>query len=420
MDRDRQVSQRAAPGLLRQRSLDEPESLPAVRLRTVRQHPLVFRKMLSGADPGAEAGDLVSVELPDGERLGYGLYNPRAELAVRMLAPGGSRPDRAWWRGRLAESVSLRHDLLRLPEQTTAYRVVHAEADGLSGLMIDRYGEVLSAEVFSVGMYQRAHALLDELAAQLQTRHWVLQVAPQTHGQEGFLAEPETSADCPKHVVIEEYGTQFQVQFAGGHKTGYFCDHRENRRRLAELARDRTVLDLCCYSGGFSVQALHKGAAKEATGVDLDEAALAVARENGRLNRVKGARWVQADAFAYMRDMLQNGRRYDVVVLDPPKLIRSRAELETGTRKHADLNRLAVQLVSPGGLLLTCSCSGLLGDDEFLQLVHHAAGNPPPLGLDLHRRRVQVLAQTGAAADHPVSRECPETEYLKAVWLRVL
>ncbi|MBS0261743.1 MAG: class I SAM-dependent rRNA methyltransferase, partial [Planctomycetes bacterium] len=293
--------------------------------------------------------------------------------------------------------------------------------DGLPGLVIDRYGDILSAEVFSLAMYQRSRALLERLGALLGTRHWLIQVPAQSHGQEGFLADPISSEEMAPEVIAQEFGTQFQVRFSEGHKTGFFCDQRDNRRKLAEFCPGKSVLDLCCYSGGFAVQAKRLGAAADVTAVDLDEQAIAVARENARLNNVK-IQFVHADAFGYMRDMIANGRTFDVVVLDPPKLIRNRRELEVGTRTHLDLNRLAIQLVSDGGLLLTCTCSGLLEEAEFTKLIQTAArqaGQPPTAASFAPRYHVQILARTGAACDHPVSTDCPETEYLKAIWARV-
>lgn len=229
-----------------------------------------------------------------------------------------------------------------------------------------------------------------------------------------------------REVTIREYGTRFRVRFEGGHKTGFFCDQRENRRRLADFCQGRTVLDLCCYTGGFAVQAKCLGKAAEVTGVDLDEEPLKLARENANLNQAR-IRFVQDDAFAYMREMLRLERRYDVVVLDPPKLIRSRAELEEGTRKHLDLNRLAMRLVKTGGLMLSCCCSGLLKEPDFVQLLRQSAYQAGELisaateeAPERHAARpMQILARTGAAADHPVSAVVPETEYLKAVWMRL-
>jgi 23S rRNA (cytosine1962-C5)-methyltransferase len=190
---------------------------------------------------------------------------------------------------------------------------------------------------------------------------------------------------------------------------------------LAQHSRGKSVLDLCCYTGGFSVAAATAGEATEVTGVDLDEEALATAKKNAAINHAK-VRFVHADAFAYMRDMLRNRKQFDIVVLDPPKLIRSRAELEEGSHKHFDLNRLALQLVKRGGLLLTCSCAGLLSADAFQQIVQSAArsGGFDENGKRIPGRTVQVFESRSAAPDHPVAMHCPETGYLKAFWARVL
>ncbi len=275
-------------------------------------------------------------------------------------------------------------------------------------------------------MYQRAEAILAELAAMTGARHWCVRTSPQFLSQEGCEPPPLASPEMPGQVTIVEHGTRFRVRFAGGHKTGFFCDQRENRRRLAGFCEGRTVLDLCCYTGGFAVQAKKLGRAADVTGVDLDQEPLALARENANLNQAR-VRFVEADAFQYMRDMLGQGRQYDVVVLDPPKLIRSRAELEEGTRKHFDLNRLAMRLVKPGGLFLSCSCSGLLQESEFLKLLSAASYQSGEVtqeaGPNRPERRaarpMQILARTGAAPDHPVAAGVPEGEYLKAVWMRL-
>jgi 23S rRNA (cytosine1962-C5)-methyltransferase len=412
--------------LLQQRSLDLPPGteLPRVSLRSVRFHPHLFRKLVDTVDPSARPGDLVSVYTPQGELLGHGLYNPRAEIAIRMLAFGDAAPGPAFWDAHLSRAVELRRDVLRLDSVTDACRVVHAEADGLSGLVVDRYGEVLAAEVFSLAMFQRSQAVLARLGELLGTKHTIVQVPVQSHGQEGFLAEPARSPGLPEEVVINEFETEFRVRFEEGHKTGFFCDQRDNRRRLADFCAGRTVLDLCCYTGGFALQSKRLGNAADVTAVDLDEKAIALARDNARLNQQK-VNFVHADVFGYMRDMIANGRTFDVVVLDPPKLIRNRRELEEGTRTHLDLNRLAVQLVADGGIFLSCCCSGLLAETEFLRLLHTAARQAGrPTGREGEalqpRRSLQILARTGAAPDHPVAADCPESEYLKAVWMRVV
>src|SRR5688572_28945559 len=419
-------SQRATTGLLDPRPLSLPaEPLPVVKLRSTSAHPLIFRRMMEDADTSAQPGDLVQAVDRDGQPFGFGLYNPRSEIVLRMLSYGSQPPDVAFWQERLERAVALRRETLKIDAVGEACRVMHCWADGRPGLVVDRFQDTLSAEIYSLGMYQRAGELLSRLAALCGTRHWALSVDASVHGLEGFLAEPAYSDGCPRQATISEFGTKFRINFAEGHKTGFFCDQRDNRRQVAQFCGGRSVLDLCCYTGGFAVQAMCLGDAAEVTAVDLDEKAIELARENAQLNRAK-IHFVHADAFAYMRDMLKGGRAYDVVILDPPKLIRSRRELEEGTKKHFDLNRLAMQLVRPGGMLVSCSCSGLLGDAEFTRLLCSAARQAaaPDSAPQAQRaapsgRRMQILAKTGASADHPLAGNCPETEYLHTVWMRL-
>lgn len=447
--------------LLGQRPLDNIAAearLPRVRLSSPRRHPAVFRKMIAEIDSSARPGDVVAVLDPDGQHMGFGLFNPRAEIVVRMIRTGSVPPNEQFWNGLCDQAVSLRLDWLKLDAAADAYRVIHADSDGFPGLVVDRYGDTLSAEAFSLAMWQRSQAVVSRLAKRLGTSHWFVQAPPQTHGQEGFQATAESSPDCPQEITINEFGTRFSVQISEGHKTGFFCDQRENRRRVAEFCAGKRVLDLCCYTGGFSVQAARLGNASEVVGVDLDEAAIRVARQNAKQNNVN-VKFVQADAFGYLRDLIAAGKRYDVVIVDPPKLIHNRRDIEVGTKAHLDLNRLAFQVVEPGGLMVTCTCSGLLGHAEFRDLVFLAArqAGPRPVSAETKAatataesqpetavskpikgpvssdpgstgpvagpvssgRIVQLVMQTGAAADHPVSGTVPETEYLQAMFLRV-
>lgn len=422
-----QAAQRdVSPGMLEQRQVLAPDpraAIPAVFLKGHSFHPLQYRKRILRAE-SARPGDLVAVYSDSQQLLGYGIYNPRSEIQVRMLWQGPELPTDAAWLHKLQSAVTLRRDLLRIDRQSSAWRVVHAESDGLSGLVVDRFGDVLSAEAFGLGMYQRSQALLERLGPLCGTQHWIVRTSPQFLSQEGCDPPELRSPDCPTQVVITEHGTRFRVRFEGGHKTGFFCDQRENRRKLAEFCEGRSVLDLCCYTGGFAVQARVLGRAEEVIGVDLDEEPLKLARENANLNQAR-VRFVQADAFSYMREMIRNQRQFDVVVLDPPKLIRTRAELDEGTRRHFALNRLAMRLVRPGGLLLSCSCAGLLSEAEFLDLLIAASRQSgdelePETETRSARyaaRTMQIIARTGAAPDHPVISTCPETEYLKAVWM---
>ena len=413
--------------MLTARTLQPDSRLPSITLKSFGLHPLIYRKRIARVDRDARPGDLVEVRADEGQVVGYGLYNPKAELALRMLSGPDELPDEAFWRRRLEEAVRLRREVLRLDDVTDSYRVVHAEGDGLSGLVIDKLGDVLSAECFGLGMYQRAEAIVAMLAEILGAKHWLIRTGPATLAQEGFEGSDLKSPELPGRVTIQEFGTRFRVEFADSHKTGFFCDQRDNRRMLATFCRDKTVLDLCCYTGGFAIQAKKLGGAGEVTAVDLDAGPLELAKENANLNQVR-IKVAQADAFAYIRDMLANGRKFDVVVLDPPKLIRSRAELEEGTKKHFDLNRLAMRLVAPGGIMLTCTCAGLLPQSDFVRLVTNASRQAGPeivpateTSYARHApRQVQILAKTGAAADHPVATNCPEGEYLSAVWMRLM
>ncbi len=411
-----------------QRPLSPPISLPRIVARSVGLHPWLFRKRIEQIDRKAAAGDLVQVVEGDGHPMGFGLFNPNSEIPVRMMSRGDDPPREEFWKERLAAAVALRKEFLKLDEVTDAYRVVHAEGDGLSGLMIDRFGDVLSAEAFGLGIWERGVALLEMLGPLMGTKHWILQTGPATTAQEGFSADAIKSPELPQRVTIQEFGTRFRVDMTDGHKTGFFCDQRDNRRLLANYCKGKTVLDLCCYTGGFAIQAKKLGEAADVTAVDIDEAPLQLAKENANLNQVR-VKFAQADVFAYMRDMLAARRTFDVVVLDPPKLIRNRDEIEIGTRKHFDLNRLAMQLVAPGGLMLTCTCAGLLPKDEFVRLLHSAARQAGPEipgtatapgGHNRHAyREMQILQHTGAASDHPIHTHFPEGEYLQAVWMRL-
>lgn len=421
MPKNHRSSQHRRPGgpRLSQRALavDPTGPIPAAYVKAKVHHPLLYRKRVQRVE-GAQPGDMVAVYSTQNELLGYGLYNPRSEISIRMLWYGPDLPTDDDWQGKLERAVSLRRDVLDLPSETSAYRLIHGESDGLSGLVADRLGDVISVEAFSLGMYQRGEQLAKRLASICEAEHYVVQASPHFNSQEGCNPSPRTSEKLPKKITVQEYGTRFRVMFEGGHKTGFFCDQRDNRRGVADFCQDQDVLDLCCYTGGFSIQAARLGGAATVTGVDLDHRPLALARENANLNQVR-AKFVQSDAFAYMREMIGQGRKYGVVVLDPPKLIRTRHEMEEGTRKHFALNRLALQLVKPGGLLVSCSCAGLLQESEFVSLVVAASRRANVDNRPQGGREIRLLAKTGAAPDHPVIGSCLETEYLKAIWMIV-
>jgi 23S rRNA (cytosine1962-C5)-methyltransferase len=384
---------------------------PWVALRSASYHPLIYQRMVGAASDDAAPGDVVAVYDKTGQRFGSGFFNPRSQIALRMLAHDDRAIDGGFFDGLFARAIELRQRTLALDERANAYRVVHAEGDGLSGLVVDRFDDVLSVEVFSLAVRRRVEEWLPLLHARLGTRRHRLRVDQDIARMEGIAPRDAEGGDAVRSVRIQENGLRFAVDFESGHKTGFFCDQRENRRRLAALTKDRRVLDLCCYTGGFAIAAKALGAAGEVTGVDLDEKAIDQARHNANLNQAS-VRWVHADAFAYARQMQRNGESWDAVVLDPPKFIPGRLDIEEGRKKYFDLNRLAIALVAPGGLLVTCSCSGLLSEPEFEAMAGQAA----------HRqgRRLQVIERSGAGPDHPVMSNCPESRYLKVLWARVL
>jgi 23S rRNA (cytosine1962-C5)-methyltransferase len=206
---------------------------------------------------------------------------------------------------------------------------------------------------------------------------------------------------------------RFQIDLTHGHKTGFFCDQRENRLGLTHFTPGARVLDLCAYTGGFGVYAATLGKAESVICVDLDEDAIALAQRNANLNKVPKdvLETVHADVFVYLRQMQATSKTFDVVVLDPPKLIHSQDEIDEGRMKYFDMNRLALLAVKPGGVLVTCSCSGLMSAEDFVTVLRGAARGA--------RRRVQILRQTGPGPDHPVMTDCPESGYLKCVWAKV-
>jgi 23S rRNA (cytosine1962-C5)-methyltransferase len=333
-------------------------------------------------------------------------------VPLRVVHHGAEPVDEAWFPQALERAVALRRDVLKLDATTEAWRVVNSDGDSLSGLTVDRYGDVLLAEVHSLGVWQRLPGWLPELHRLAGTKRQIVRVDPEIARIEGIRV-PAPEAGAPRTVRVRENGVRYEVNFEEGHKTGFFCDQRDNRRRLAELVGGRKVLDLCCYTGGFALSAKVAGGAGDVTAVDLDEKAVAQAKHNANLNQCRGVDWVHADSFTWCRTMIRNGAKWDVIVLDPPKLVHSRDEEEDdGRRRYEDMNGLALQLIETGGLFVTCSCSGLLGMEEFERIVIKAAHR--------HRKRLQFIDRTGASPDHPVLSNCLESRYLKVLWARVL
>src|SRR3954469_23033914 len=379
-------------------------ALPQVRLKIARRssHPWVFQKMVEKPAGRLPAGSVVDVHDRDGQWVGRGLYNGHSRIALRVLTTDPAEAiDDAFFARRLEQAVALRRNWLGLDAVTDAYRLVHSEGDGLSGLVADRFGPVLVLEFFAAGMYRFRDAIRSALAAHYPDSRFYWFAEEHVQKQESFDCR---SPEPPAPEVIAENGVRFRVAPGSKHKTGFFLDQRDNRQLLGSFCPGRRVLDLCCNTGGFAVYAKVRGA-EEVTGIDLDEQALALAWQNAGLNQVR-VRFVQADLFPWLRDVLGQGQRFDVVVLDPAKQTRDREEVDYALKRYLDMNRLALQAVTPGGVFLTCSCTGLVGEAEFLDAVRRAAWQAG--------RTLQVLRLSGAGADHPFLLHVPEGRYLKA------
>jgi len=384
--------------------------LPTVALKIERRsnHPWVFQKMIEKPDARIAPGSVVDIRDRTGQWVGRGFFNGHSRISLRVLTTDPAEAiDAAFFAKKFAAAIAFRRDVLKLDAVTDAYRLVHAEADGLSGLVVDRYGDTVVIEFFAAGMFKQRGAILAALTAHYPAAKFYWFAEEHVGKQESFDCRPP---EPPAPDTITENGLRFRVAPGTKHKTGFFLDQRDNRKALSTFCGGKRVLDLCCNSGGFSVYAKALGGAGEVIGVDLDEQALELARGNAKLNNAQ-VRYVQADLFTWLRDVRPNGERFDVVVLDPAKLTRDRESVELALKKYCDMNRLALLAVAPGGIFLTCSCTGLVGEADFLESIRRAAWQAG--------RTLQIFQVGGAAADHPFMLSVPEGRYLKAVFARV-
>jgi 23S rRNA (cytosine1962-C5)-methyltransferase len=386
--------------------------LPEVRLRGERRsnHPWIFQKMVDKPAVRPKPGTVVDILDRDGAFAGRGFYNGHSRIALRVLTTDPAEAvDEGFFARRIRTAVALRREVLGLDRVTDAYRLVHSEGDDLSGLVVDRFADTLVVEYFSAGMFRQRDAIRRCLEREFPGSAVYAFAEEHVQKQESFDCQ---TPPRPAPTVIQEHGVRFHAAPGSKHKTGFFADQRDNRRWLAEFCADARVLDLCCNSGGFGIYARTLGGAREVTGVDLDEEILGIAEQNARLNKAK-IRFVQADIFAWLRDVAVNNKdRYDVVVLDPAKMTRDREQVIPALKKYLDMNKLALATVAPGGLFATFSCTGLVSEEQFLDMLRRAAFYAG--------RTVQVLKVSGAGPDHPFLAQVPESRYLKAVFCRVL
>jgi 23S rRNA (cytosine1962-C5)-methyltransferase len=379
-----------------------------------RGHPWVFADSVATLEGDPRPGDLVTVRDERGKAVGCGFYSPSSRIAVRILSREEEiETETDFFRERIESALRLRIETLDLPSMTDAYRLVHSEGDFLPGLVVDRFADRLVVQFSTVGMDLRREAILDALQellrpAAIHERPDRRACAAEGLSQVSGVLRGSTEGQPP---VVTEQGVLFRVHLEAGQKTGFFADQRENRRRVAGLARGKTVLDLFCYTGGFGLHA----AAPDAVGVigvDSSGPALALAAENAMLNGNGPVRLERADARAFLNDAHRAGRRFDLVVCDPPKLARDRRGVARALKGYRDLHLRAMRVVESGGLLAVSSCSGAVDESQFEATLRDAAYD---LG-----RELQILDRAGQAPDHPVLSTCPEGRYLKFLVARVV
>jgi 23S rRNA (cytosine1962-C5)-methyltransferase len=388
--------------------------MKAIRLREgrerslLRRHPWIFDSAISKG--GADPGETVRVEAHDGRFLAWAAYSPASRIRARAWSfVETDRIDAGFFLNRLTQAVALRQRL-KLPSE--GQRLVHGESDGLPGFVVDRYGDTLVAQFLAAGAERWKKVLADGLLEATGLQRLYERSDASSRGLEGL---PEAAGwlrgDGPTELAIAEHGWKFALDIATGHKTGFYLDQRDSRARFADWVRRlgaRSVLNCYCYTGGFTVAGLAGGAA-EVVSIDSSGPALERARANVALNGFDAARceFLDADVNASLRRFIEAGRSFDAIVLDPPKLAPTAAHAERAARAYKDINRLALKLLAPGGLLFTFSCSGGISADLFHKIVASAGTDA---GVDGY-----VVDRLGAAADHPMTLAFPEGEYLKGL-----
>lgn len=378
---------------------------PGRHKRAAIGHPWVFSNEIA-MDAAAKAlppGGLVRIETSNGEALGVAMFNPHPLISARFLSRDATATvDTDFLAARLKAALALRERLY----PGGYYRLIHAEADGLPGTAIDRFGAVVTVQVNTAGMERLTPMLLDAIEQVLSPETIVLRndsAARQLEGLEQHAKVVKGSIDGP--IELSENGARFFADLEAGQKTGWFFDQRDNRAMVASFAQDRRVLDLYSYAGGFAVLAAKSGA-REVVAVDRSERALALAEQAARANGVvERCSFVRAEAFAELERLAGSDVRYGVVVADPPAFVKSKKDLNQGARAYRKLARLCAALVEPGGFLFIASCSHHVDVPLFAEQVSR--------GLADARREGRILRTSGAAADHPVHPHLPESAYLK-------
>ena len=389
--------------------------MPAILLKpgreksVLRRHPWIFSGAVQHVDGESVSGETVDLLSSDRQFLARASYSPISQIRARVWTFEEEPVDADFFRRRIRSAIDTRQTL-KVERQSNAYRLVYAESDGIPGLIVDRYGEVLVLQSLTAGSEFWKEALADLLLEETGLSTIYERSDADVRELEGL--EPRVGilrGDLSGSVFpIIEHGLQFNVNLQSGHKTGSYLDQRENRLRARELAKDKDVLDCFCYTGGFTVNALAGGAASVLS-IDSSAEALALCRENIVLNQLDFARHtaLEADVFQALRRLRDENRSFDLIILDPPKFAPTAAQAERAARGYKDINLFAFKLLRPGGMLLTFSCSGGIDAGLFQKII---AGAALDAGVE-----AQIVEHLWQAADHPVSLHFPEGMYLKGL-----
>lgn len=373
-----------------------------------RRHPWIFSRGIDRVEGKPELGETVDVYDNKGEWLARGAYSPQSQIRVRVWTFNKNEAiDVNFFVNRLNAAQSLR-DVLAARDGLTGYRLIAAESDGLPGITIDRYQDYLVCQLLSAGAEAQREVLLEALRQCYPSCNIYERSDVSVRKKEGLKQRTGVlhGEEPPKFVTIEENGVKINVDIIGGHKTGFYLDQRDSREASVKYVNGKRVLNCFCYTGGFGLYAL-KGGASEVINVDVSQPALDTARLNVEMNGypVENAQFVNADVFKLLREYRERGELFDVVIMDPPKFAESKSQLVGACRGYKDINMLAMQILKPGGMLLTYSCSGLMDNGLFQKIIADAA-------LDAHRE-VQFIERFSQAADHPLDSAYPEGFYLK-------
>lgn len=379
----------------------------------LRRHPWIFSGAIGQVKGDPESGDTVDIRAFDGRFLARAAYSPSSQITARVWSWEPEQDiDEGFFHALVQHAVAARKSL---GIASDAMRLVHGESDGLPGLTVDCYGDTLVMQVTSAGAERWREVFADGLLELTGCANIFERSDAEVRALEGLAPRVGAVRGNPPELVEISEGAEkilrYRVEIGRGQKTGFYLDQRVNRAAAAEIARDKTVLDCFCYSGGFSLSAL-AGGAKSVTAIESSAEALRLARENLRLNGLPEERvlWMEGDVFQLLRLFRDQGRRFDVIILDPPKFAPTQAHAQKAARAYKDINLLAFKLLNPGGTLLTFSCSGGIGIELFQKIVAGAA-------LDA-RVAARITQRLQAAPDHPARLNFPEGEYLKGLVLQ--